>query len=90
MTLRPNQEKRIVCTSYPQEEEIMKAAKKLVLKKEALSELTSDELAHVAAGAQTIWDCIVTRVFQECPTRGMPVCDKLSVMVNPCPTDACP
>ena len=70
----------------------MKSAKKLSLKKETLSALTSDEMSGLA-GAQdtTILSRVIqcpdlSRNIQPCPTRGNVVCDRVSVLVHPCPT----
>jgi hypothetical protein len=68
----------------------MRTVRKLALKREALFELSSAELQQVAGGAQTIWRCHVSNAIDPCPTRTNIVCDRISVIIHPCPTDICP
>ena len=72
----------------------MRTARKLVVKKEILSELTTAELESVAGGDTTgqvsamINTCggTTSRNISPCPTRNNVVCDRVSTMIQPCPT----
>lgn len=63
----------------------MRAAQKLNLKKETLSELTPEELHGVAGGAS------ISTMINPCPTRNAtePVCDFISRVIVPCLTRDC-
>jgi hypothetical protein len=68
----------------------MRTVRKLALKSEALFELTPGELTRVAGGAQTVWQCHVSRAVAPCPTRTNAACDEVSRLIAPCPTSTCP
>lgn len=70
----------------------MRTARKLALKREAMTELTTDELGDVAGGV-TMPDCLsnviepctpsVSNVIRPCPTAS-PACTLLSQIIDPC------
>ena len=60
----------------------MRTARKLVVKKDVLGELTTADLESVAGGdARTKLSNLM-----QCPTYGLPVCNQVSAMIQPCPT----
>lgn len=69
----------------------MRIARKLVVKRESLGELSTDELGSVAGGS------IVSQIFAECPSNvvgGCPthfgrICDPISNIMRPCITENC-
>ncbi|HVF04317.1 MAG TPA: hypothetical protein VNA20_05720 [Frankiaceae bacterium] len=69
----------------------MRTARKLVVKRESLGELSTDELGSVAGGS------VVSALLAECPSDvvgGCPthfgrLCDPISRLVRPCVTDNC-
>jgi hypothetical protein len=70
----------------------MRTARKLVVKKETLGELTSAELGSVVGGDTTgiiskVINCItLSNMIQPCPTQTNPVCDRVSAAIRPCPS----
>lgn len=69
----------------------MRSARKLVVKRETLGELSTDELGSVAGGS------IVSAIFAECPSDvvgGCPthygrICTRISAIIVPCLTENC-
>ena len=69
----------------------MRTARKLVVKREPLGELSTDELGSVAGAS------IVSQIFAECPSNVVggcpthfgPICDPISRIMRPCVTENC-
>jgi hypothetical protein len=61
---------------------VVRTARKLTLRKEALAELGTTELRQVAAGEYTLTGCAISRDVNPCPTREDPVCDLYSRYVT--------
>lgn len=71
----------------------MRNARKLVVKKETLGELSTSDLRSVAGGTivSNALPVCVSVVIHPCPTRNLPepVCDAVSRAVQPCLTENC-
>jgi hypothetical protein len=69
----------------------MRAARKLAVKREALGELSTDELGSVAGGTQLsfVVNPCPSYFIGGCPTRYGPICDTVSAAVANCPTRVC-
>lgn len=71
----------------------MRNARKLVVKKETLGELSTSDLRSVAGGTivSNALPVCVSVMVRPCPTNPLtdPVCDLISDAVRPCLTENC-
>ena len=68
----------------------MRTARKLVVKKESLHELSSAELGSVAGGtvSAVVAEC-PSNIVGGCPTKFGPICQVISQVFITCPTRDC-